>query len=155
MLLQQSPFRGEDEDKIYDAILVEEPFFPSHTLKDDVSLIQQLLVREPEQRPGSGPEDALEVMRHPFFKRIDWDDLYHKRTPVPFLPRIKSDTDVSNFDNEFTSVTPVLTPVQSGEFSNTWRRLRFSGPTVNAALSSVLTKTMQEEFQGFSVSVPP
>lgn len=132
MLLQQSPFRGQVEDDIYDAILSEEPFFPKHVLKDDVSLIQQLLVREPEQRLGSGPEDALEVMRHPFFKGINWDDLYHKRIPVPFLPKIQSDTDVSNFDSEFTSVTPLLTPVQS-----------------------VLTPTMQEEFRGFSLFAPP
>ena len=135
MLLQQSPFRGEDEDSIYDAILSEELFFPRHVLKDDVNLIQKLLVREPELRLGSGPTDALEVMQHPFFKRIDWDDLYHKRTPVPFLPQIKSDTDVSNFDNEFTSVTPLLTPVQEGESSNTWHGLHLSRPTTNARLS--------------------
>lgn len=134
MLLRQSPFRGEDEDKIYDAILSDEPDFPVHMLRDDISLIQQLLVREPEQRLGSGPEDALEVMRHPFFKRIDWDDLYHKRTPVLFLPQIQSDTDVSNFDDEFTSVTPLLTPVQSGESSNIWRVLLLSVPTANAPL---------------------
>ena len=135
MLLRQSPFRDEDEDKIYDAILSDEPNFPVHMLRDDISLIQQLLVREPEQRLGSGPEDALEVMRHPFFKQIDWDDLYHKRTPVLFLPQIQSDTDVSNFDNEFTSVTPLLTPVQSGESSNIWRVLLLSVPTANAPLS--------------------
>ena len=122
-LLQQFPFRGEDENKIYDAILSNEPLYPIHMLRDEISLIQQLLVHEPEQRPGSGPEDALEVMRHRFFKQIDWDDLYHKRTPVPFLPQIQSDTDVSNFDNEFTGVTALLTPVQSGKFSNTWRLL--------------------------------
>ncbi|KAH0002757.1 protein kinase C, partial [Aureobasidium melanogenum] len=28
MLLQQSPFRGEDEDEIYDAILADEPLYP-------------------------------------------------------------------------------------------------------------------------------
>ena len=134
MLLRQSPFRDEDEDNIYDAILSEEPLFPRHVPKDDVSLIQQLLVREPELRLGSGPEDALEVMRHPFFKRIDWDDLYHKRTPVPFLPKIQFDTDVSNFDKEFTSVTPLLTPVQSGESSNTWRGLHLSRPTTDVPL---------------------
>ena len=120
MLLQQSPFRGENEDEIYDAILSDEPLYPVHMPRDSSSLIQQLLVREPEMRLGSGPEDALEVMRHPFFKGINWDDLYHKRTPVPFVPQLQSDTDVSNFDNEFTSVTPVLTPVQSGESSNPW-----------------------------------
>ena len=134
MLLRQSPFRGENEDKIYDAILSEEPVFPGHVLKDDVSLIQQLLVREPEQRLGSGPEDALEVMRHPFFKKINWDHLYHKRILVPFVPKIQSATDVSNFDNEFTSVTPLLTPVQSGESSNTWRKLHLNHSTTNAPL---------------------
>ena len=119
MLLQQSPFRGEDEDEIYDAILSDEPMYPIHMPGDSVTLIQQLLVREPERRLGSGPEDALEVMRHPFFKGIDWDDLYHKRTPVPFLPQLKSDIDTSNFDDQFTSDNPVLTPVQSGKSSST------------------------------------
>ena len=32
MLLQQSPFRGEDEDEIYDAILADEPLYPIHML---------------------------------------------------------------------------------------------------------------------------
>lgn len=120
MLLQQSPFRGEYEDEIYNAILSDEPIYPVHMPRDTVSLIQHLLARESEKRLGSGPLDALEIMQHPFFRGINWDDLYHKRTPVPFLPRLQSDTDVSNFDKEFTSVTPVLTPVQSGESSNPW-----------------------------------
>ena len=123
MLVQLSPFRGENKDEIYDAILSDEPLYPIGMPRDSTTLIQQLLVREPEQRLGSGPEDALEVMRHPFFKGIDWDDLYRKRTPVPFLPQLQSDKDVSNFDNEFTSVTPMLTPVHSGESSNIWRLL--------------------------------
>ncbi|KAI6247830.1 Protein kinase C-like [Erysiphe necator] len=127
MLLQQSPFRGEDEDEIYDAILADEPLYPIHMPRDSVSILQKLLTREPDQRLGSGPTDALEVMSQPFFSNINWDDIYHKRIPTPFKPTIKDDTDTSNFDTEFTSVTPVLTPVQS-----------------------VLTQTMQEEFRGFS-----
>lgn len=119
MLLQQPPFRGEDEDEIYDAILASEPLYPTHMTRDSVSILQKLLVREPEQRLGSGPEDALEVMRHAFFKGLNWDDLYNKRTPAPFLLQIKSPTDTSNFDSEYTSVIPVLTPVQSGQSSNT------------------------------------
>lgn len=127
MLLQQSPFRGEDEDEIYDAILADEPLYPIHMPRDSVSILQKLLTREPDQRLGSGPSDALEVMSQPFFSNINWDDIYHKRIPTPFKPTIKDETDTSNFDTEFTSVTPVLTPVQS-----------------------VLTQTMQEEFRGFS-----
>ncbi|KAI1000653.1 Protein kinase [Podosphaera aphanis] len=127
MLLQQSPFRGEDEDEIYDAILADEPLYPIHMPRDSVSILQKLLTREPDQRLGSGPTDAQEIMSQPFFSNINWDDIYHKRIPTPFKPTIKDETDTSNFDTEFTSVTPVLTPVQS-----------------------VLTPSMQEEFRGFS-----
>ncbi len=115
MLLQQSPFRGEDEDEIYDAILADEPLYPISMPRDSVSILQKLLTREPDQRLGSGPTDAQEVMSQPFFRNIVWDDIYHKRVQPPFLPTIKSETDTSNFDSEFTSVTPVLTPVQSGK----------------------------------------
>ncbi|KAI1334040.1 hypothetical protein F5Y15DRAFT_421297 [Xylariaceae sp. FL0016] len=127
MLLQQSPFRGEDEDEIYDAILADEPLYPIHMPRDSVSILQKLLTREPDQRLGSGPTDAQEVMNQPFFRNIVWDDIYHKRVAPPFMPTIKNATDTSNFDSEFTSVTPVLTPVQS-----------------------VLSQAMQEEFRGFS-----
>ena len=116
MLLQQSPFRGEDEDEIYDAILADEPLYPIHMPRDSVSILQKLLTREPDQRLGSGPTDAQEIMSQPFFRNVVWDDIYNKRVEPPFLPQIKSATDTSNFDSEFTSVTPVLTPVQSGMF---------------------------------------
>ncbi|KAI9871591.1 MAG: Serine/threonine kinase, partial [Pleopsidium flavum] len=129
MLLQQSPFRGEDEDEIYDAVIADEPLYPIHMPRDSVSILQKLLTREPEIRLGSGVTDAQEIMSHAFFRNINWDDVYHKRIPAPFLPQISSATDTSNFDSEFTSVTPVLTPVQS-----------------------VLSQAMQEEFRGFSYS---
>jgi hypothetical protein len=65
-------------------------------------------------RLGSGPNDAQDVMAHPFFRDINWGDIYNKRIEPPFKPSITNATDTSNFDSEFTSVTPVLTPVQSG-----------------------------------------
>jgi serine/threonine protein kinase len=146
MLLQQSPFRGEDEEEIYDAILADEPLYPIHMHRDSVSILQKLLTREPDQRLGSGPKDAQEVMDQPFFRTINWDDIYNKRVQPPFLPQIKSATDTSNFDSEFTSVTPVLTPVQSGMASP--RRRRHVGCTANDIV--VLSQAMQEEFRGFS-----
>ncbi|KAK4543566.1 Serine/threonine kinase [Oleoguttula mirabilis] len=129
MLLQQSPFRGEDEDEIYDAILADEPLYPIHMPRDSVSILQKLLTREPELRLGSGPTDAQEIMSHAFFRNVNWEDIYYKRVQPPFVPTVKNRADTSNFDSEFTSVTPVLTPVQS-----------------------VLSQAMQEEFRGFSYS---
>ncbi|KAL8713009.1 MAG: hypothetical protein Q9220_002869 [cf. Caloplaca sp. 1 TL-2023] len=116
MLLQQSPFRGEDEDEIYDAILADEPLYPIHMPRDSVSILQKLLMREPELRLGSGPTDAQEIMSHAFFRNINWDEFSEKKVPPPFIPQITNATDTSNFDSEFTSVTPVLTPVQSGQY---------------------------------------
>lgn len=136
MLLQQSPFRGEDEDEIYDAILADEPLYPISMPRDSVSILQKLLTREPDQRLGSGPTDAQEVMSQPFFRNINWDDIYHKKVAPPFLPSIKSATDTSNFDSEFTSVTPVLTPVQSGKFPLMVAALWTTQLTVISALAS-------------------
>ena len=147
MLLQQSPFRGEDEDEIYDAILADEPLYPIHMPRDSVSILQKLLTREPDQRLGSGPTDAQEIMSHAFFRNINWDDIYHKRVQPPFIPQITSPTDTSNFDTEFTSVTPVLTPVQSGMSKYMRVLLRILLTT-----SLVLSQAMQEEFRGFSYS---
>ena len=147
MLLQQSPFRGEDEDEIYDAILGDEPLYPIQMPRDSVSILQKLLTREPDQRLGSGPTDAQEVMSQPFFADIVWDDIYHKRVAPPMVPHITSATDTSNFDSEFTSVTPVLTPVQSGTFLS----VLFLGEVmVMLTIKTVLSQAMQEEFRGFS-----
>jgi serine/threonine protein kinase len=147
MLLQQSPFRGEDEEDIYDAILADEPLYPIHMPRDSVSILQKLLIREPELRLGSGPTDAQEVMSQPFFRNINWEDVYHKRIPAPFIPQISSPTDTSNFDQEFTSVTPVLTPVQSGKHNSLhW----FGSWKQKLTRLLVLSQAMQEEFRGFS-----
>lgn len=148
MLLQQSPFRGEDEDEIYDAILADEPLYPIHMPRDSVSILQKLLTREPDQRLGSGPTDAQEIMSQPFFRNINWDDVYHKRIAPPFQPQITSATDTSNFDSEFTSVTPVLTPVQSGKSLVPHSMSK----AIELIMNIVLSQAMQEEFRGFSYS---
>lgn len=111
MLLGQSPFRGDDEDEIFDAILEDEPLYPITMPKDAVSILQKLLTRDPSRRLGAGPDDALEIKRHPFFKDVSWDDVMNKRIPPPYFPQIKAPGDVSNFDSEFTKEQPTLTPV--------------------------------------------
>lgn len=127
MLLGQSPFRGDDDDEVFDAILCDEPLYPIHMPRDSVSILQGLLTREPGKRLGSGSRDAEEIMEHSYFKNINFDDIYHCRVPPPFVPQIDSPTDVRNFDQEFTSEVPALTPV-----------------------NSILTPEMQEKFRGFS-----
>ena len=114
MHFQQSPFRGEDENEIYDSILGDEPLYPFHTPPDVLSILRGLLTREREQRLGAGPTGVAEVMEHLYFATINWDDLYHKRMPPPFIPTDVEETDTSYFDDEFTSLPKVFTPVTTG-----------------------------------------
>ncbi|KAG0090897.1 Serine/threonine kinase [Podila epicladia] len=113
MLLGQSPFRGDDEDEIFEAILEDEILYPINMSRDSVSILQKLLTRDPEKRLGSGKTDAEEIKRHPFFKGVNWQDILDKKVPPPFFPKVRGPTDTSNFDAEFTREIPVLTPVHS------------------------------------------
>ncbi|KAG0261804.1 Serine/threonine kinase [Mortierella polycephala] len=113
MLLGKSPFRGDDEDEIFEAILEDEILYPINMSRDSVSILQKLLTRDPEKRLGSGKTDAEEIRRHPFFKGVNWQDILDKKVPPPFFPKVRGPTDTSNFDVEFTREVPVLTPVHS------------------------------------------
>ncbi|CAO3571667.1 unnamed protein product [Mortierella alpina] len=110
MLLGRAPFSGEEEDDIYDSILEDEPLYPHGFGRHEQALLQSLLVKVPSLRLGSGPSDADEIKAHAYFRNVNFDDVYHKRIRPPFLPKVSSATDVSNFDSEFTSETPGETP---------------------------------------------
>ena len=45
-----------------------------------------------------------------FFESIDWTELEKRALKPPFIPKVKGGNDASNFDPEFTSERPVLTP---------------------------------------------
>ena len=114
MLLRQAPFRGEDEDAIYHAILDDEPTDLHHLPPRARYLIRSLLNKDPQERLGS-ERGAEEIMRHDYFELIDWKKLARKEVTPSFLPLIRGPEDLSNFDTEFTNETPILTPVLSGK----------------------------------------
>jgi len=114
LLTGASPFTVEGEkntqQEISKRILRAEPPMPEFLSKDVTDFILKLLVKDPRQRMGGGPTDAEEVKGHRFFRTINWDDLLRKNIPAPFVPKINSDTDVSNFSEEFTSMIPADSP---------------------------------------------
>lgn len=48
--------------------------------------------------------DVEEVLGHPFFRDIDRDKLLKKQITPPFKPDIKSNVDLSNFDQKFVKL---------------------------------------------------
>lgn len=62
-----------------------------------------MLDPNPSTRLGCGRRGVDEIKDHPFFKEVNWTDVYLKRIRPPFIPLIKSESDVSNVDFLFTS----------------------------------------------------
>jgi len=104
MMVGLPPFYSENTNLMYELISKAELRIPGFIGSQARSLLKQLLKRDPAVRLGSGPDDAKPIKAHPFFStKINWDKLYRKQVRAPFIPKIKGETDTSNFDVEFTS----------------------------------------------------
>ncbi|XP_031564380.1 RAC-gamma serine/threonine-protein kinase-like [Actinia tenebrosa] len=110
MMCGRLPFYNKDHEVLFELILTEDVKFPSRLSEKAKSILSGLLEKDPQKRLGGKSDDAKEVMKHPFFDIINWDDLYNKKIKPPFKPVIKSETDVSNFDEDFTNEPVRLTP---------------------------------------------
>lgn len=63
--------------------------------------MKKLLAKETTKRLGhNGPE---EIKKHPWFEKINFEVLAHKKMRPPFIPILSSDADTTNFDPEFTN----------------------------------------------------
>uniref|UniRef100_A0A8C2ZTX6 protein kinase C n=1 Tax=Cyclopterus lumpus TaxID=8103 RepID=A0A8C2ZTX6_CYCLU len=110
MLVGESPFPGDDEEEVFDSIVNDEVRYPRFLSTEAIGIMRRLLRRNPERRLGSGEKDAEEVKKQPFFRNVDWEALLQRKAPPPFIPSIVGKEDVSNFDEEFTTEAPALTP---------------------------------------------
>lgn len=50
-------------------------------------------------RAGCLRGGASDIKAHPWFSKVVWDDVFHCRVPAPFVPRVRSAKDTSNFDS--------------------------------------------------------
>ncbi|CAG9763775.1 unnamed protein product [Ceutorhynchus assimilis] len=67
--------------------------FPENLSEEARNLLSGLLIKDPTKRLGGGPDDAKQIMAHPFFDSINWRDLELKKIPPPFKPHVTSDID--------------------------------------------------------------
>ena len=63
------------------------------------------------------PSSSMVIKEHPFFRSIDWEQLYMKEIPPPFVPTTNQAYDVSNVDPDFLAETPNETPLQPSELA--------------------------------------
>ncbi|KIY49586.1 putative serine/threonine protein kinase [Fistulina hepatica ATCC 64428] len=98
-----SPFYAEDTQQMYKNICFGKIRFPKGYICDEGKLfVKGLLTRNPKNRLGAH-RDAVELKEHPFFKTIDFQQLYLRRVTPPFIPIVEDDESTTNFDPEFTT----------------------------------------------------
>ncbi|KAF8607733.1 serine/threonine protein kinase [Ceratobasidium sp. AG-I] len=177
-----SPFYAEDTQQMYKNICFGKIRFPRGVIGEDgKQFVKGLLNRNPKHRLGAH-RDAAELKEHPFFKTIDWAALAQKQVPPPFKPSVESDESTANFDPEFTSATLKDAGVDAlfdeDDPSDDWvasasvnARPSFNGPNGGSVTQrpgmeikgnakakkatshgSPLTKSVQENFRGFTYS---
>jgi serine/threonine protein kinase SCH9 len=138
-----SPFYAEDTQQMYRNIAFGKVRFPRDALSTEGrNFVKGLLNRNPRHRLGANG-GAAELKVHPFFADVDWDALAAKKVVPPFKPKIKSETDVSNFDPEFTNA---LSNMNGGS-------LNARAAALAAGLqpaSTPLSPTVQANFEGFT-----
>jgi serine/threonine protein kinase len=111
MLAGHPPFRHRSPKIMFDHILNSPVQYPSSMTADAKSLIEGLLKRDPNVRLGAN--SAQEIKNHPWFQDVDWQRVFRKQVPVPFIPRIdpkQGDADVTNVAREFKNQPPQDTP---------------------------------------------
>ena len=135
-----SPFYAEDTQQMYKNIAFGKVRFPRDTLSvEGRNFVKGLLNRNPKHRLGA-THDAEELKQHPFFADVDWDALGKKLITPPFKPYLKSDTDVSYFDPEFTNALK----------TNASLKDRANRLAKGLGGSTPLPPSVQAKFQGFT-----
>lgn len=110
MLVGESPFPGDDEEEVFDSIVNDEVRYPRFLSLEAIAIMRRLLRKNPDRRLGASERDAEDVKKQAFFRNVNWEELLMRKVKPPFVPTVSGAEDVSNFDEEFTSEKPVLTP---------------------------------------------
>eukprot|EP00599_Poterioochromonas_sp_BG-1_P009916 CAMPEP_0173144130 /NCGR_PEP_ID=MMETSP1105-20130129/7054_1 /TAXON_ID=2985 /ORGANISM="Ochromonas sp., Strain BG-1" /LENGTH=501 /DNA_ID=CAMNT_0014057761 /DNA_START=704 /DNA_END=2209 /DNA_ORIENTATION=+ len=110
MITGLPPFYSRNRETMFEKIMKAELTFPNTVGEIPKNLLSRLLVRDPKQRLGSGDRDAQELKEHPFFSDVNWTALATGKMTPPWVPTIAGSLDTSQFDEEFTSMLPIVSP---------------------------------------------
>lgn len=91
-----------------------------------------------------------------FFEGLDWQALYEKRIPAPYVPETSDEADVSNFETQFTREAPLDSVVAPTKSKGTTKQggglmgffgFDFNGDAKNRQKTD---SNSEQQFSGFS-----
>ena len=142
MLTGRLPFAIKRGCKMTMKIYEKKVLFPSGIDSNAKDLIEKLLIVNPKERLGA--EGSESIKSHPFFEGVDWNLAYEKKLNPPFIPKLKSETDLRYFDNVFTD-EPIGGPKKKNntrdrdrEVSNEYNGFTYMAESVSKELNNLL-----------------
>ena len=114
MIAGIDPFSDDDPMMVYQKILKGKIKFPTGFDSNAKSLIKHLLESDLTKRYGNLKNGVKDITGHRFFKSLNWDKLLKKELPAPYIPKVKSNNDISNFSAYPDSDNPAQ-PIKSEE----------------------------------------
>jgi len=111
MLAGYPPFYDENPFGIYEKVLSGKIDWPRHIDQIAKDLIKKLLVQDRGKRLGNMKNGTEDVMRHKWFKTINWEEVYQRKLKPPIIPKIGYEGDTRNFDvypeTDIRNISPV------------------------------------------------
>jgi len=114
------PFYSNQLKVMYERILTAKLTFNKDcgVSPEGQSFLAGLLERDPMKRLGCGPEGLDRIKNHPWFKTLNWSDVYNKKTTPEYKPQANSSGKSMNVDEQFRRAPVVDTPVEQGQLQN-------------------------------------
>lgn len=107
ILMGRPPFMHSNNSVLQKKIMTEKIKLPSYLDASTHAVIKGLIERNVERRLT-----IKKLKSHAFFKGVDWEKLQNHEVQPPFRPKVtRGMSDVSNFDEKFTSLPAQFSPV--------------------------------------------
>lgn len=82
-------------DSVLRPLLQGKVRYPTYFDATAKELLKNLLVGDLSKRFGNLRGGAADIFLHPWFNEVDWEKLYRREIPAPYVPRIEGDGDAS------------------------------------------------------------
>ncbi|KAK2624863.1 hypothetical protein QTJ16_006056 [Diplocarpon rosae] len=94
------PFWNSNPIEIYKQIVSKPVHFPSDLAisPEAKDIIRQFCTVDRSMRLGNIQDGAQRVKDHPFFRGVDWDDVYNRKYRGPIIPPVRYPGDAQCFD---------------------------------------------------------
>lgn len=97
-LVGQPPFWDQNPMRIYEQIVQGRLRFHPIMSYAARNIVSALCKTNPTERLGYICGGSARIKIHPFFEGINWDDIYHRRSKGPIIPRVDHPADTGNFE---------------------------------------------------------